>query len=110
MIAAEIGDVFEVQMPTDVQQFINAIKIAVSFGVKLILEMTPLACLGLGGYSAEMLFWIIAPLGLSGCIFVGAACWLCARKQTLTLPAVLSIGTPLVLKILFLAHPLVQCC
>ena len=62
----------KVQMPTDVQQFINAIKIAVSFGVKLILEMTPLACLGLGGYSAEMLSWIIAPFWASRVVSLSA--------------------------------------
>lgn len=81
----------------------------ITFGFDVTLEVTPLECLGLNGYFWQMVFWMLLPLGLVALVFAGAAVWLGFRRgmSSLSLAGWLSTATPLSIRILFLAYPIV---
>ena len=113
MIATQVGSVYEVRLPQDVQQLLSSMSVVVTLGIDLGLRTTPLACFGLPGYIPQLLFWMITPLFLVGLILVGAVV-LASReaeeeeKQTTRWAhAVLFKAAPVVLRLLFLVYPIV---
>ena len=106
MIAAKIESVYEVRLPEEIRTFYEAIASIITLGFDLGLELTPLECLNLNGYFWQMVFWTVLPMGLVGCVFAGAAAWLCFRRR-FTLGRLLSAAAPITIRILFLAYPIV---
>ena len=108
MIATKISTVYEVRMPDEVARFLEGMSVAVTLGLDLGLEATPLACVGLAGYTPEMRFWTHMPLVVVLLIVLATAASLrFFRERDLTPRAVLLAAAPLSLKWLFLIYPIV---
>ena len=67
---------YEVRLPSDVQTLLGRMSVVVTFGVSFGLKMTPLACVGLDGFTSELLFWMATPLVLVMVILVAV----CLRR------------------------------
>ena len=61
MVATKIDVIYDVALPADVRAVLRSLSTVFTFGLQGF-ATTPLACLGLGGYVAELLFWIIFPM------------------------------------------------
>ena len=61
---------------------------AITLGLDVALEATPLECVGLAGYTLEMLFWVVLPIVLIAGFTFGTAVWMVAVDKRATL------GTP----------------
>lgn len=118
MIATEVGSVYEVELPEDVQQLLDQMTIVLTFGIKLGIRVSPLACAGLGGYIAELLFWMVTPLAVVTLVMLASLVKVAAsqRQKSKGAPGALigSCGStallramPYVLRILFLMYPIV---
>ena len=73
MIATQVGSVYEVLLPQEVQVLLYRMSVIVTLGINLALRVTPLACVGLSGYVSELLFWLILPVILLMMILASAA-------------------------------------
>ena len=110
MIATQVGDVYEVRLPQDIQQLFIVMTGIVSLGLNArSIQTTPLACLGLPGYVPQLLFWTLAPLILVALILLATFVRLTFRPQkpARSSEAVLLEAAPLVLRLLFLVYPIV---
>ena len=61
MVATKVDTIYDVALPADVRAVLRTLSIVFTFGMQGF-ATTPLACLGLGGYVAELLFWITFPM------------------------------------------------
>lgn len=94
--------------PDEVTRFFASMEVSITLGVNLGLKATPLECLGLIGYRAEMLFWIITPLTVVLLILlVTTVVQLRLRGSGTTASSVLLAAAPSSLKFLFLVYPIV---
>lgn len=59
---SQVGSVYEVQLPTDVQKLLIRMATIATLGLSLGLRVTPLACVGLNGFVAELIFWMVIPV------------------------------------------------
>ena len=119
MIATKIDNVYEVGLPEDVIRFLDSISVVLTFALKLGLEATPLECLGLKGHTALVAFWTIVPLFVACMIVLGVSIWMRATRgrerlhdrsndnSRVGFTSVLLKATPLLLRLLFLAYPIV---
>ena len=80
----QVGDVYEVRLPSDVQTLLGRMSVVVTFGISFGLKMTPLACVGLDGFASELLFWMVTPLVLVMVILVAV----CLRRVSARTSAV----------------------
>ena len=74
---------YEVRLPSDVQTLLRNMRVVVTLGISLGLQMTPLACVGLDGFAAELRFWMVTPPVLVTIILVAV----CLRRAGNTLAA-----------------------
>lgn len=70
MIATKVPSVYVVMLPAEVRLLLERLSFFASFNVQG-LATTPLECLGLGGYVAGLLFWMVVPVVLATCILIG---------------------------------------
>ena len=63
-IATSVGRMYEVDLPNDVEAFLQSLSIIVTLGAEK-LAATPLECMGLAGYQPRLLFWMILPAALA---------------------------------------------
>ena len=131
-----MGSVYEVHLPTDVHQLMLRMAMMATLGLDLVFRVTPLACMGLEGYVAELLFWMIIPvvlvmvilvatwvrvviLGRSRASRISTASWQSKLSResrssvgaspatTATVWLVLQQAAPYALRLLFLLYPIV---
>ena len=104
MIATEVGKIYEVALPPSVKNVLSSFAIVVSFGFNGVSSV--LECLGMRGYVATLAFYMITPPVLALFILLGAASRvLCTPRRSAT--ALLETALPPLLKLAFLAYPLV---
>ena len=101
---AQVPTVYEVELPMDMERLLDSFTVVVSFGFSYV--STPLQCLRLDGYRAELLFWIICPIALilAGVLFALGG-MLFAHKRSRE--ALLKLSLPWILRLLFFIYPLV---
>jgi len=104
MIATKVDEVYEVELPTEVKQFLNQFALGVSFGFSS--ADSVLQCLGLRGYINTLKLYVVAPFVVGACI-VGVALVRMLRAGQLTTTQVLNVAYPPLLKLNFLAYPLI---
>ena len=116
-----MGSVYEVVLPSTVQELLIQMATIVTFGLSIGLKSTPLACVGLNGYVAELLFWMITPIVLVLIILTAVFLRLVLRRSRaealfsdssgkrlpVTVAVVLQQAAPYALRLLFLMYPLV---
>ena len=109
MITTQVGSVYEVRLPEDVQRLLVRMATVVTLGIEVILRTTPLSCVGLPGYVPQLLFWMLTPMVLVLLILCVTLLWLAVQPQKLTRwrQAVLLKAAPLVLRLLFFMYPIV---
>ena len=62
LIASEVGSVYEVVLPPDVNGFLESLSGFFSFGIDSpTLSSTPLECLGLSGYQWKLITYMLLP-------------------------------------------------
>ena len=127
---SQVGIVYEVQLPTDVQKLLTWMATIATLGLNVGLRVTPLACVGLDGYVAELVFWMVIPVVFVMIILV--ATWVrvvirgrlranrlsrasrssrsslgASPASTATVWLVLQQAAPYALRLLFLLYPIV---
>ena len=127
---SQVGSVYEVQLPTDVQKLLIRMATIATLGLNLGLRVTPLACVGLDGFVAELIFWMVVPVVFVMIILV--ATWArvvihgrsrasrsamgarasrtsvgASGASTATIWLVLQQAAPYALRLLFLLYPIV---
>jgi hypothetical protein len=109
MIATQVGSVYEVRLPEDVQRLLVRMATVVTLGIEVVLRTTPLSCVGLPGYVPQLLFWMLTPMLLGLLILLATLLWLAVQPQKVTRwrQAVLLKAAPLVLRLLFFMYPIV---
>ena len=76
LISVKIDDVYNINMPNDIKEIYRRISLFCTLGIDFALETTPLECLGVTGYTADLVFWIVLPFVIVGFIVLGSFCWL----------------------------------
>ena len=111
MIATQVDNVYEVRSPEAVKTMLHQVSRALTLGIDVGLEATPLKCFGLGGYTAEMLFYMFVPMALLGLLFVVTIVRLAYQARcgngAITRLALLQMTAPYSLQLLFLMYPIV---
>jgi hypothetical protein len=94
----------QVELPPAVKWLLSLFAIAISFGLKDISSV--LECLNMRGYMSVLAFHIVAPLLLAMLLLLAAASrMLCVRR--FNADALLEKVVPTLLKLAFLAYPIV---
>ena len=98
----------------DVREFLNAMSITISLGLQGI-ALTPLECIGAGGYVSQLLFWMAMPpcalVLVTGYVIVRDQVVRCSRAQQAEKPESQTVqekSAPILLRILFLLYPFVS--
>lgn len=108
MIASKIGSVYEVRLPGGIDNFLKRMSLILSLGIEYGLELTPLECLNLAGYTPQMLFWIIWPLIVVGMILAGCALsYRLFDRSNLEWRNVARSAAPVTTQLLFFIYPIV---
>ncbi len=105
MIASKVGSVYEVELPAQVKRLLATISLGVTFGFARV--GTPLQCLGWHSYLNNLTFWMVAPVVAALAIVVVAVAIKLYTAASSPWLAGLESATPWVLRMLFLAYPLV---
>lgn len=114
MIAVKVGEVYEVPLPPIVTSVLASMSVGISFGfngVSAVLE-----CLHMGGYVATLALHMAVPAVLAVAILLAVALRTLYKTRCTslkaggTLVAVLQTSAPLILKLFFIAYPLVSSC
>jgi len=104
MLATKIDSVYEVELPAAVKQLLAAFAVGVSFGINGV--STVLECLGMRGYGATLAIYMLLPGAAAALIVLAVALrLLCTCRLSIT--ALFETAVPLLLKLGFLAYPLV---
>jgi len=101
-IVTKVEAVYEVTLTAQLRLFLSFIDVIINVGLGHVGNV--IACLGMGGYLARLLFWTVLPLGIIGIIFLGAffnAWW----NRRLSPTAVFHTALPLLVRILFILYP-----
>ena len=77
-IATKVDKVYMVSLPAEVREVRDRLASVFTFGIEGI-ATTSLACVGLGGYVAELIFWIIFPATAGLVLYGSIALWLKLR-------------------------------
>jgi len=104
----KIEEVSEVTLPAQVKAWMRTFRIAVSFGLGALPSF--LACLGLPGFYARLLFWFIAPIVavlLALVASVGYITWSVGSSVAIQPKRVLKFAAPILLRLLFILYPIV---
>lgn len=104
MIVTKVGRVYEVDLPASVNRLLGSFSVAVSFGFTSVGSI--LQCLDMSGYVNTLLLYMVMPLALAALIVVIALIRL-RCNGTCTARAALEMTTPALLKLAFLAYPLI---
>jgi len=104
LIATQVDRVYEIQMPYQVKQLLRIFSIIVSLGIEGI--GTPLACLNLDGYQNKLVVYMTAPIMLTA-IILAATAYHRLGTRPLSVRDVMLHATPALMKLAFLAYPLV---
>ena len=91
-------------LPAEVRELLRAVQLTISLGI----DGIPLACIGANGYIPRLAFWVVLPailVAVTSCI--GATHTLFAKRCRVTSTALLEATMPTVLRIFFLAYPIV---
>lgn len=112
MIAVKVGEVYEVALPPIITSVLGSMSVGISFGfngVGAVLE-----CLHMGGYVATLALYMAAPAVLAVAVLLAVALRTlykarCTSLKVGTLVEVLETSAPLILKLFFIAYPLVSC-
>ena len=106
LIATKIPKVYDVELPVTVKQTLSAFAIGVSFGLNG--ADSVLECFKMRGYLQTLILYMMAPLVVASLILLGwlvRLLWYTHKRVSLTL--LLEMAAPLLLKVVFLAYPLV---
>ena len=68
MLVTKIESVYEVMLPADVRRFLSYFRIGISVGLSDTTSV--LTCLGLRGFEAQLILWMLVPPVLVGVILV----------------------------------------
>lgn len=114
-IATKLERVYDLFFPSEIRSLFATLTLAISLGV----DGVPLSCVGANGFLPRLLFWIVAPLVLA-LIVILAGVFVVAflgyrptslvmktRSKCPILTATLRTVVPLVLRIFFIAFPIV---
>ena len=104
LIVTKIDEVYEVSLPTEIKNLLGIFSVGVSFGFNGVSSV--LECIGLRGYEATLALYIATPIVLSVLLLVVVALRLWCGSQ-LSVPVLFEACTPLLLKLFFIAYPLV---
>ena len=104
MIATQVGKVYEVQLPAQVTTILSRFAVTVSFGFNGLNSI--LECLDLRGYVASLAVYSAMPLLLAGLILLVTLCRM-TWTTTCTMAKLVELAAPPMLKLAFLAYPLV---
>lgn len=104
MLVTKVDSVYEVMLPADVRRFLGYISISISAGLSNTTSV--LTCLGLRGFEARLIMWMLVPPVLVGAILIGCLTHLlCTRR--LSRAALMERSLPLIVRLLFLLYPLI---
>ena len=111
MITTKISSVYDVEFPAQIRQILSSFSIAISLGLSDI--STPLTCLGLDGFHAKLLFFTLAPPFIALTTLLATLALLHARARWRDGPPadagqLIDEATPWLLRLLFIAYPLVR--
>jgi len=112
MIATQLPDVYEVDLPPTVRNVLSTFAFGISFGFAGL--DTVLECMDLRGYVPKLAIFILVPLFIA--LLIVCACWgrlLVAERGMSTsrlLAKLLSSSAPYLLQLAFLSYPLVTNC
>lgn len=104
MIATEVPQVYDIELPASVKELLKAFAFAVSFGFNS--TSSVLECLDLRGYVRALLFYMVTPLVLALLIVLVTASQLACKGRLKTTILLKTSASPL-LKLIFLAYPMV---
>ena len=103
MIATKVDDVYDVTPPPSVESMLDAFAIVVSFGFNGV--STVLECLGMPRYTHTLVVYIVTPFVLALLILLVVLTGKLCRPHSG--PSLMQTAVPLMLKLIFLAYPLV---
>jgi hypothetical protein len=104
MLATKIDSVYEVVLPADVRRLLGYLRVVISFGLS---DTTPfLTCVGLGGYEARLVSWMLVPPVLMGAILVCCLTHLLSKRR-LSRTTLMEKIMPLFVRLLFILYPLI---
>lgn len=106
MIASRVDDVYDVHMPESIQDFLNQMKLTVSFGLQGF-AMTPLECMGASGYIPRLTFWFLVPLMWLGVLSLFFSLRMKANGIPLRIDALADSVTHPLLGLLFIVYPII---
>jgi hypothetical protein len=92
-------------VPYRVKQLLTLLSVSVSIGMDGI--STPLQCLGFDGFRIRLLCFMLAPALLSAAIVAAVSVRQLVTRRPLTTAAYMDHALPVLLKLLFIAYPLV---
>ena len=82
MITTKISSVYDVEFPAQIQRLLSYLSMPVDIGLSdIVLGITPLTCLGLDGYPAKLLFFLVAPAVLALGALLATFVWLHIRAH-----------------------------
>jgi hypothetical protein len=100
----KVGDVYELTLTAEVRQLLSQVYIVVSLGLGS--SESLLTCLGLDGFLARLVFWMVVPLGLAAASFLYVLAFL-SWQRCYSHAALVEKALPLVLVTLFVMYPIV---
>ena len=86
MVVTRVDTIYDVALPADVRAVLRALSAVFTFGLQGVAS-TPLACVGLGGYVNELLFWIFFPIIATGVVLAGVLLSSALRRRPKTATA-----------------------
>jgi hypothetical protein len=104
MLVTKIPSVYEVELPSDVRRFLGYFSIVISVGLSDTTSF--LTCLGMRGYEARLVLWMLVPPVLVGTILIGSVASL-LFKRSLSRSTLVESALPLIVRLLFLLYPLI---
>ena len=102
MIATKVDDVYDVELPPTIKGTLAQFEYGVSLGFNGATSV--LECLGVAGYQNVLLAYMLVPIVCAMLVLLSAAIM---TRPWCTTRGILQTSAPLLLKLLFLAFPLV---
>jgi hypothetical protein len=103
-IVTKLDDVYEVTMTAAVRQVLSHLRVVVNLGLGS--STAVLACVGLNGFYAQLIFWMLVPPFLISAIVVKSLAFL-LWQRSFSHDALVDDALPLILAALFLLYPMV---
>ena len=104
IIVTKIEDVYEVSLPSEVRQLLSNFLFGITLGIGDASDF--LTCIGLQGFRARLVFWMVVPLLVVALIVVATLLFLLVTSRSPR--ELLYHSLPIVIRFLFLIYPLVS--